>query len=266
MMKNRTALLTKSILAAVLLTFVSAAFVSARDTISIIKERKKLIVGLEAEYPPFEFKNDKGELVGFDVDVAKKIAERLGVEIEIKEYKWDQLLFALKWQEIDMVISGMTRTLERAMVVNFSDAYFETGQVVMLSPRKKAVSDWRELNNESVKIAVCKDTTGEITAKNKLPNASLIQYLGEAQASTELIANRVDAFVFDKPYADDLVVKYPQLRILPDQLSYELYCFAIDEGDLHYLLWLNYFLDEIRLTGEYEEIYNYWFVEKRWKK
>ncbi len=256
--------LRKVVIFTVLLTLCTTA-VFARDTISTIKERKKIVIGMDPQYIPFEFKNDKGEVIGFDADMAKKIAERMNVDLEIKEYKWDQLLFALKWQEIDIIISGMTRTLERAIQVNFSDPYFETGQVAVISPRKKDIKDWKELNNENIKIAVVKDTTGEMTVKTKLPNATLVQFLGETQASTELVANRVDAFIFDKPFCDDLKSKYPQLEILPDQLTYELYCFAIDEGDLHFLLWLNYFLEEIRLTGEYEEIYNYWFVQKGWK-
>ncbi|MDD5688221.1 MAG: transporter substrate-binding domain-containing protein, partial [Elusimicrobia bacterium] len=74
-----------------------------------------------------------------------------------------------------------------------------------------------------------------------------------------------DAFVFDKPFADFLVLQHPKLKILCDQLSFEYYSFAVDKGDPDFLRWLDYFLAELKLSGDYEVIYNKWFKDQSWR-
>jgi polar amino acid transport system substrate-binding protein len=236
-----------------------------RDSLLAIKERKKIIVGLSPEYPPFEFKNEAGEIIGFDVDIAKKIAEKLGVSLEIKEYKWEELIPALKRKEIDIIISGMTRTLERAVVVNFSEPYYQTGQSVLLSAKRKDL-DFEDLNKPSINIGVVKETTGEEAAKRKLKNATIKTFPGETELTAALLKNEIDGIVMDTPYVEELSKKNPNLKLLPEQLTFELYCFAVDDTDFHFLIWLNHFISEIKLSGEYDEMYNYWFIEKPWKK
>jgi len=226
-----------------------------------VTTRGEIRVGMTPEYVPFEYKNEKGEIVGFDVDIAKKLAEASGARLIIKEYKWDDLILVLRNREIDIIISGMTRTLKRALDINFSEPYFQTGQVAIIKIRNKDIKDYKDLNKKEVKIAVVKKTTGEEIAKKKLPNASFVVFKGETEASESLIAGKVDVFIFDKPFADFLITKHPELKILPEQLSYEYYAFAIDKGDPDFLRWLDYFIAELKLTGEYDTIYNKWFRE-----
>lgn len=228
-----------------------------------ITTRGEIVVGMTPEYVPFEYKNKKGEIVGFDVDIAKKLAEALDARLIINEYKWNDLILVLRNREIDIIISGMTRTLKRALDINFSDPYFQTGQVVLVNPKKKDIKNYKELNKKEIKIAVVKKTTGEEISKKKLPKASFVRFKGETKASEALIARKVDAFIFDKPFADFLITKHPELKILPEQLNYEYYAFAIDKGDPDFLRWLDYFIAELKLTGEYDELYNKWFRKQK---
>jgi len=236
-----------------------------RDSLLAIMERKKIIVGLSPEYPPFEFKNEAGGIIGFDVDIAKKIAEKLKVDLEIREYKWEELIPALKRKEIDVIISGMTRTLERAIVVNFTEPYYQTGQSILLSAKRKNL-DFEDLDKPSINIGVIKETTGEEAARRKFKKATIRTFSGETELEAALLKNEVDGIVMDTPYVEELSKKNPNLKLLPEQLTFELYCFAVDDTDFHFLIWLNQFISEIKLSGEYDELYNYWFIEKSWKK
>ncbi|MDZ4906989.1 transporter substrate-binding domain-containing protein, partial [Clostridium perfringens] len=107
-----------------------------------VKEKGKLVVGLSADYAPYEFhimKDGKDEIVGFDVEIAKEIAKDMGVELEIKDMKFDSLVAAVPTGKIDMVISGMSPTEERKKAVDFSDIYYvaEHGMVVRAEDKDK---------------------------------------------------------------------------------------------------------------------------------
>lgn len=227
-------------------------------------------VGVSPGFIPFEFrtnpKNTKEPLIGFDIDIAKKMAQHLNAELVLKECEWANIIRLLKDGEIDIIISGMTRTLDRALEVNFTEPYFETGQVILLAEKNKDISDYRVLNKKGVKIAVVEDTTGKKEAEKKFSQARIEEYKSEPEALKALLANQVDAFVIDKPYAEVAATKYTQIKLLPEQLTLEKYCFAIQKTDLDFLLWLNYFIDELKYTGEYDKLYTYWFIDESWKK
>ncbi|HAM38494.1 MAG TPA: amino acid ABC transporter substrate-binding protein [Elusimicrobia bacterium] len=222
-------------------------------------------VAMTPEYVPFEYKNEKKEIVGFDVDIAKKLAEKLGARLNIREYKWDDLLLVLKNGEVDIVISGMTRTLKRALDVNFTEPYFETGIVVLINTKYNNFVHCEKLcdalNNKTLKVAVVNNTTGEDLVRKKLPDVTIIEFDGEEEASNALLTGRIDAFAFDKPFADYLVAKHPDLAILTEQLSYEYYSFAVAKGDPDFLRWLDYYISDLKLSGEYDTIYKKWFKE-----
>lgn len=240
----------------------------AATTIQLVQESRlgkvrannKINIGMNIGYKPFEFKNEKGEIVGFDVDIAKELARVLGVELIIKEYKWEELIPNLGGN-IDIVISGMTRTLDRALTVNFTEPYFQTGQVIIVNERNASVNDWKELNNPKKKIVVVEGTTGQELAEKKIPGTKIIRAANESEAVKILLSNQADAFLFDKPFIDSLACAYPKTKILPTQMSYEFYSFAVPKGDPDFLLWLNYFVAELKISGKYEEIYDKWFKD-----
>ena len=101
-----------------------------------IVKRNKLIVGMEVSFFPFEYANEQGEFMGFDVEIAQLAAKELGVEIEIRDMEFAGLIPALQGGKLDMIISGMTRTLTRAKTVTFTQPYFETGLCALLSKKK----------------------------------------------------------------------------------------------------------------------------------
>ncbi|GAF72347.1 unnamed protein product, partial [marine sediment metagenome] len=230
-----------------------------------ICERGKIIVGMAPEYKPFEFKNKKGEIVGFDVDTAKKVAEILEVELEIKTYKWDKLMPALEKREIDIIISGMSRTLKRAKKVNFTDSYFKTGQVVLVSKKRANLGRYEELDKKGMRIGFVKKTTGEDVAKKYFKNVDIVPFDGETNATKALLKNKIDGFVIDKVFTDFFIKQNPDAKVLVGQLSKEDYCFAVCQGNSDLLIWLNYFIQESKSTGFFSTLYKRWFIEQAWK-
>ena len=120
------------LLLAILLAGCGARGSAHRSTLQGIIDRDELVVGTEAEFRPFEYVNERGEIVGFDIDLATLMAEELGVDLRIVNLKFTALPQELLKGTIDVIISGMTATLERAKRISFSDSYYETGLCLLL--------------------------------------------------------------------------------------------------------------------------------------
>lgn len=236
---------------------VSQQGMAASARLTKIQSVGKIIVGMNVGYEPFEFKDKNGKLVGFDVDIAKELAKVLDVELEIKEYAFDDLIPRIGG-DIDIIISGMTRTLDRAMIVNFTEPYFRTGQAIIVTEKNAHIEDWKELNDPKNKIAVVEGTTSQDLADKHL-KAKIVRASTEAEAAKLLAENKVDALLYDRPYLDMLYASHPTWKVFKRQLNYELYCFAIASGDWEFLLWLNCFITELKLSNKYEQIYRDWF-------
>jgi polar amino acid transport system substrate-binding protein len=225
-----------------------------------VLEKKVLVVGLEPSYPPFEFKSAAKEIVGFDVDIANLLAKKLGVSVKIKEVAWQELIPSLDKDEIDMVISGMTRTSSRAKEVDFTDPYFVTGQIVVMNKKTKGLDKITDLNYKKYKIGVQKGTTGEQAALDNFPEAMIKSYDDIAACQKDLLNRKVDVMVCDKPLAEDFVrVNAAKLSLPFDQFTTEEYCVALKKGDSSFISWLNSFITEFKVGTDYNTIFNKWF-------
>jgi len=127
------------------------AAASADDSLAKIKAKGRLVVGVNADFAPFEFHamiNGKDTVAGFDMDLAKEIAKDMGVELELKELSFDALLTTLQSGQIDVIISGMSATEERRKTVDFSDVYYRGIQVLLTTkdnlPKFNSFSDLKD--------------------------------------------------------------------------------------------------------------------------
>jgi polar amino acid transport system substrate-binding protein len=232
------------------------------DLNQVIK-RNKLIVGMEVEYFPFEYANEKGEAVGFDVDIAKLIAQELGTGIEIKDTEWTGLIPSLQSGKIDLIISGMTRTLARSKTVTFTNPYFETGLCVLLSTKKAPdVKDVQELNAPDRIIAVKTGTTGDLITGKLFPKAQVNRFKDETACAREVVTGRADAFLYDQISIAKHQKENPDTtRAILKPFTFEPFAIAIRKGDLDFLNWLNLFLETIKADGRYQELYQKHFGE-----
>ncbi|HRD20316.1 MAG TPA: basic amino acid ABC transporter substrate-binding protein [Fervidobacterium sp.] len=241
----------------VVLTLIIAATFSFAQTLTQIKQRGKLIIGTEPTFPPFEFVDEKNQVVGFDIDIANELAKRLGVKVEVVSLPFDSLIPALQQGKIDMVIAGMTITEDRAKVVDFSKPYFEANQAIVV--RKESKFEPKKLEDLiGKKIAVQLGTTGDLIS-SEIKGIEVVRFQRFTDAFLELQNGRVDAVVLDEAPAKAYVKKFPKFVISSIVDTGETYGIAVRKGNKELLNFVNQTLDIMKSTGTYNKIISTWF-------
>ena len=189
---------------------------SKTDLLEKIQKNGKLVVGMSADYAPYEFhyidENGKDVIGGFDVDIANEIANKLGVNLVIQEMDFDALVSALPAGKVDLVISGMNPTEERAKVVDFSEVYYNSKHGILV--RAEDADKYQTFADlEGAKVGVQLGSTQEKIAKTEIPNVNLQQLSNINNLILELKAGKVDAIVMEKPVAEMAVKSNPELAV-----------------------------------------------------
>src|SRR5690242_4010237 len=199
----------RSVLAILLLPLAgcggSGPTAARQDTLDRIVAQKTLRVGTNPGYAPFEMIDTDGNLIGFDCDVARYLAAQMGNEVKVEFVKsdWDPIIANLNAGKFDVIMSGMTRTPERALRVAFTDPYFETGQALLVNRAKHKPSaklDWHDFDRPGVVVSTRLGTTGEIVARKLFQRATIKTLENESDAAMEVDAGRADIMVYDQPY------------------------------------------------------------------
>lgn len=182
---------------------------STASALDKIKKSKKLVLGTSADYAPYEFHktvDGKDTIIGFDIAIAKEVAKDLGVELEIKDVKFDGLLAALQSGNVDMVMAGMTPTEERKKNVDFSKVYYTAVQEIIVRTEDKdkfnSIDDFK-----GKKIGVQKGSLQEEIAKDQMKDSELKSLGKVTDLVLELKNKKVDAIIVEKPVADAYVSK-----------------------------------------------------------
>src|SRR5210317_2462845 len=137
----------KLLIACLLALCVVLPGVAAADTLDDILERGTLRVGMEPGYMPFELTNKKGEIIGFDVDMAKRMAKAMDVKLELVSTAWDGIIPSLLTDKFDIIMSGMTVTQSRNLRVNFADPYIIVGQTILINKKLEGkIKSYKDLN------------------------------------------------------------------------------------------------------------------------
>lgn len=230
---------------------------SSGDSLDTIKEKGKLVVGLSADYAPYEFHkviNGKDEIVGFDVEIAKYIAESLGVELELKDMEFGSLVGALPAKKIDMIVSGMTPTEERKQSVDFSDIYYKaTHGVLVKAENADAFSTLEAFKGKklgaqmgSIQADLAKDMTDEENIKQLGTVSTLI---------SELKTNKIDGLVVELPVAETIIKSNPDLVIAKETIVDEEggSAIAVRKNSPKLLEEVNKALKELQDNGKLEQ-------------
>ncbi len=238
-------------------------------TLDEILKRGALRVGLEPGYMPFEMTNQKGEIIGFDVDIAKRMAKAMGVKLELVSTAWDGIIPALLTKKFDIIMSGMTLTQQRNLRINFADPYIVVGQTILL--RKElagTVKSYKDLNDPKYKVVSKLGTTGEQAVKRLIPKATYISFETEQEGVMEVVNGKADAFVYDSPYCAIALHQKGQGKLvwLDKPFTYEPLAWGVRKGDYDFINWLNNFLRQIKNDGTYDKIYRKWFKDDAWLK
>ncbi len=260
----------KLLMSVVMITMIAMAAGSVMaGALDEIQKRGKLRVGLEPGYMPFELTNQKGEIIGFDVDMTRRMAKAMGVELEIVSTAWDGIIPALLTEKFDLIASGMTLTQERNMSINFASPYIEIGQSVVLNNKHAGeVKSYKDLNDPKYTVASKLGTTGEQATKRMIGKAKYISFETEQEGILEVVNGKIDAFIYDMPFNTVAVAQKGAGKVthLEPAFTFEPLAWAIRKGDPDFLNWLNNFMYQIRNDGTYDKIYKKWFQDDAWIK
>jgi len=257
-----------SVLAAVLLatTSVSAASGSS-PVLERISKSKTLRVGMSGAQAPFNMTNRDGKIIGLDVDLAQVLSSSMGVELEIVPMSFAKLLPALEDGEVDIVMSGVTATLERNTRVPFVGPYFISGiSVLTKGSIIESIDTQEELVQGEWRIAVLKGSTSEVFAENVISKAQLTATDTHAEAVQLLLDGEIDAVVADAPVCALSVLRNPDsgLVTLEQPITIEPIGVALAPGDPLLINLVQNYMQALTATGMLEQMQAKWFGNATW--
>ncbi len=239
----------------------------AESTIEQVMRRGVLNVGMST-FVPWAMKDKTGRFIGFEIDVASRLAADMGVKINFVPTKWSGIIPALLTGKFDVIIGGMGIRPDRNQKVNFSIPYNYSGMSLLASREQAAGFDTLQaFNRSAVSIAARIGTTAATAAKKHMPRARLRLFDDEAQAVQELLNGRVHALVASAPLPAFQAIKYPDKLFLPLEGSFtrEPNGFAIRKGDIDTLNFFDNWIRVVDAEGWLKERQHYWFETRDWE-
>lgn len=232
-----------------------------------VLKRRTLRVGLDT-FVPWAMKDKTGKLIGFELDVATRLAKDTGVEVEFVPTQWAGIIPALLTGKFDIIIGGMTIRPDRALKVNFSIPYDYSGQTICANKALAAgFKKAEDFNRPDVNIGVRLGTTSVLAVKRVMPKAKMRQFDQEPQLYQELLNGNLHAVVASLPTPAYQALKYPdKLFAITEPFSKELIGFALRKGDPDSLNYLNSWIQTVDAEGWLQERHNYWFNTKEWEQ
>ena len=206
----------KKFLAIISLLIISTA-ANAESKLQSIKKNGELRVGTTGDWDPMSMKDPAtNKYKGFDIDVMKELAKDLGVKVKFVPAEWKTIVAGITADRYD-ISTSVTKTPKRAEVAGFTTTYYKYGTVpLVLKKNLKKFSTWNSLNNKDVTIATTLGTSQEEKAKEFFPKSKLKSVESPARDFQEVLAGRADGNITSSTEANKLVIKYPQLVIVPD--------------------------------------------------
>ncbi len=240
-------------------------FFGGKDTLEKIKREGRFVVGLDDTFAPMGFRDEAGEIVGFDIDLAKEAARRMGVEAEFKPVDWDGVIFELKSKKIDMVWNGMTITEERKKQIAFSDVYY-TGEQIAIT---RAGSDIKSISDLAGKVVGTQMGSTSYFALEKNPVFSDVKgvkkYTSNVEALLDLEAGRIEAVIIDSMVGRYYATKKEEkegkdiFAFVDDSLANEYVGIGIRKEDQTLVSEINRVMAEMKADGTFDTIYAKWF-------
>lgn len=232
-----------------------------------IEQSGKIKVGMSV-IVPWAMRNEQGDWIGYEIDVAEKFAADNGLIIEWVPTQWDGIIAGLLANRFDVIIGGMTITETRSKQVDFTNPYTKSKvQMVANSELTNKLETIAEYNNPKVRIAVRRGANTVDVAKKHFPDSTLLYFDDEPQSEQTVINGQAEAFVSTAPVPEFAVLKSPEKLFLPfplEPLGYSEEGIAIRKNESDMLAWLNAWIAEQQESGWLAERHAYWFNTLDW--
>lgn len=209
-----------------------------------------IIMGTNAEFAPFEYWEGT-EIVGFDIEISEKIAEKLGRELKIEDMEFEGLIAALESGKIEFIAAGMTKTEDKAKQVDFSDAYFTSSQLITVRADETEIKSGDDLVGKTIGVQL--GTTGEDVSQ-EIEGTEVISFDSGAMALVDLANGKIDAVVLDAEPTKNYTADNADLKVIDQELTKEEYSIVVPKGDTELLNAINETLQEMKENGEYDAL------------
>jgi polar amino acid transport system substrate-binding protein len=240
---------------------------ASESAVEQVLRKGVLRVGMDT-FVPWAMKDKSGKLIGFEIDVARRLADDMGVKIEFVPTKWSGIIPALLTGKFDVIIGGMGILPKRNLKVNFTMPYDYTGMSLAAHREKaKGFSRLEDFNRSDVIIAAKLGATSVIAIKKYMPKAQVRQFDSESQVYQELINGRVHAAVGSAPTPAFHAIKHADKLFMPlkENFTREPIGFAVRKGDPDTLNYFNNWINYVAAEGWLQERKHYWFETKDWE-
>ena len=227
------------------------------------KTHPQLIVGMELAYPPFEMTDTLGHPSGVSVDLARALGIFLGREVEIQNIPFDGLIPSLQTRKIDLIISSMTATPERAKAIAFSDPYLSTG-LCLLVGKNSPIQNIADADQAGRVLVVKKGTTGHVYATDKVKHAQVLVLDAEAACVLEVVQGKADAFIYDQISTYENWRRNAEAtRPLLQPFQKESWAIGLRQDDTELRQKVNQFLQDYKSRGGFEKLGDRYLGEQK---
>lgn len=238
------------------------------SVIETIQKRGTLRVGLST-FVPWAMRDKDGNMIGFEVDVANKLAQDMGVKLDLVPTAWDGIIPALLAGKFDMIIGGMTITPKRNLTVNFSHPYAYAGTGMAANSALTANFKLQDFNSPKVTFACRRATTACMAVAKYFPKAAMRQFDDDSAVAQEVLNGNAQAFASSEPFPTDTTLNNPGKLWLPlgageemDKLPSGI---AVRKGDVDAVNFINNWIELRTEDGWLTQRHHYWFATHDWK-
>lgn len=235
------------------------------SVITQIQEEGVIRIGLSL-FVPWSMRDVNGDLIGFELDVGRQLAEDMGVEVEFVPTAWDGIIPALLAGNFDVIISGMSVTAQRNLTVNFTDPYAYSGLAILANREMTEGMEMADLNSPDVIFTARRGATPAVVIADRFPEAQLLLFDEDGAAAQEVLNGNAHATMASQPSPNREAGRHPDVLYVPfDQLfDPRGEGFAVRRGDPDALNYFNNWIAQQWRSGWLQERHDYWFATEDW--
>lgn len=239
---------------------------SSESAIESIKKRGAIKIGLSI-FKPWSMRDKNGELIGFELDVGRKLAEDMGVEAEFIPTAWDGIIPALVSGKFDAIISGMTTTPQRNLTINFTEPYAFSGLTILANIEMTAeLANIEDYNSKDITFAARRGATPAALIAEMFPEAELLLFDEDGAATQEVLNGKAHATMAAEPTPSSEARRYSDVLNVPFDTAFSATgeAFGIRKGDPDAINFFNNWINTHTRNGWLKERHDYWFRGDEW--
>ncbi|MDP5218537.1 transporter substrate-binding domain-containing protein [Ruegeria sp. 2205SS24-7] len=238
---------------------------SSESVIETIKQDGVIRIGLSL-FVPWSMRDKNGDLIGFELDVGRKLAEDMGVEVEFVPTAWDGIIPALVSGNFDVIISGMSVTAQRNLTINFTDPYAYSGLAILANKSMTEGMALEDFNSPDVTFAARRGATPATVIAQNFPDATLLLFDEDGASTQEVLNGNAHASMAAQPTPNREAGRNPETLIVPFENLYDPRgeAFGVRKGDPDAMNFFNNWIAQQWRSGWLEQRHAYWFGTEDW--